>query len=128
MTQILIEHAECRTQPRDPNLTTRVSAALDSRSGFDVLAAAAETREKGEEQLVREALRDRLRVARRVHLDEVEADDPFAPAELEERIHRLPGRQTARDGGASPRRIRELEAVDVERDIHAVDAAGRDLP
>ena len=42
-----------------------------------------ETREERKEQLVREALRDSLGVARRVDLDEVETDDLLAAAEVE---------------------------------------------
>src|SRR6266516_1692138 len=103
-------------------------AGTEGRLNRASVAAVAETRKEGQEQLVREPLRDSLGIARRVDLDQVEADDLVAAAEVEERIHHLPRRQATRHGRARPRRVRELDAVDVERDVDAVDAAGRDLP
>src|SRR6266542_3072281 len=97
-------------------------------SGLAAVAAVAETSKEREEQLVREPLRDSQWIARRVDLDEVEAHDLVAAAEVEKRIHHLPRRQATRHGRARTRRVRELDAVDVERDVDAVDAAGRDLP
>jgi len=65
--------------------TDRFGAALHPQllEALAAVATEAKTREEREEELVREPLRDSLRIARRVDLDKVEADDPVAAAEVE---------------------------------------------
>ena len=91
---LVLSSQDCQVRQRHSRPSSAFRAAWASRmanpSSASRLEALAETREEREEQLIGEALRDSLQVARRIDLDEVETDDLLAAAEVEERIHCLP--------------------------------------